>query len=218
MNRPLPAGRMAPTNALVFGILLSLASVAAMAEFVNGPSAALLALTIGFYVFVYTIWLKRRTPQNIVIGGAAGAFPPMIGWTAVTGTLSWESAVLFLIIFLWTPPHFWSLALYRSGDYERAGVPMMPVVAGTRRTKREILIYSQLLVPVTVAPAFLGMVSVPGGLLLGALALWFVRHALCVWQAEDFEAPRAMFRYSILHLFLIFVVLLADHYLWPLFG
>jgi protoheme IX farnesyltransferase len=215
-NRPLPAGRMAPINALVFGTVLSAISVAVMAEFVNWPSAALLALTIAFYVFVYTIWLKRRTPQNIVIGGAAGAFPPMIGWAAVTGTVSWESMILFLIIFLWTPPHFWALALYRSGDYERAGVPMMPVVAGTRRTKLEILIYSQILVPVTVAPYFLGMVSAPGGMMLAAVALWFVRHALKVWHAEGFEEPRAMFRYSILHLFLIFVVLLGDHYLWPL--
>ena len=218
MNRPLPAGRLAPLNALIFGTVLSLASTAAMAQFVNWPSAALLAVTIGFYVFVYTIWLKRRTPQNIVIGCAAGAFPPMIGWTAVTGTLSWESAVLFLIIFLWTPPHFWSLALYRSGDYERAGIPMMPVVAGARHTKREIVAYTVVLAPVTVAPAFLGMVSAAGGVLLAMLALWFIRHAVRVLRAADHEAARAMFRYSILHLFLIFVVLLADHYLQPLLG
>ncbi len=217
MNRPLPAGRMAPRNALVFGAVLSVMSVAIMAEYVNSAAAVLLAVTICFYVFIYTIWLKRRTPQNIVIGGAAGAFPPMIGWAAVTGTVSWESLVLFAIIFLWTPPHFWALALYRSGDYERAGVPMMPVVAGTRRTKREILVYAQLLVPVTVAPAFLGMTSIPGGLILAGLALWFVRHALLVWNSEGFDAPRAMFRYSILHLFLIFVLLLGDHYLAPFF-
>ena len=217
MNRPLPAGRMHPRNALVFGTVLSILSVAAMAQFVNMASAWLLAVTIGFYVFIYTVWLKRRTPQNIVIGGASGAFPPMIGWAAVTGTVSWESVVLFAIIFLWTPPHFWALALYRSGDYERAGVPMMPVVAGTRRTKREILIYTQVLVPFTIAPAFLGMVTIPGGMMLAALALWFVRHGLAVWNSEGFDAPRAMFRYSILHLFLIFVVLLGDHYLAPLF-
>lgn len=217
MNRPLPAGRMAPRNALIFGSALSVLSVAIMARYVNSAAATLLAVTIGFYIFIYTVWLKRRTPQNIVIGGAAGAFPPMIGWAAVTGTVSWESLVLFAIIFLWTPPHFWALALYRSGDYERAGVPMMPVVAGTRRTKREILIYAQILVPITVAPAFLGMTSIPGGLILAGLALWFVRHALAVWNTEGFDAPRAMFRYSILHLFLIFVVLLGDHYLSPFF-
>jgi protoheme IX farnesyltransferase len=191
-------------------------SVAIMAEFVNWTAAGLLALTIGFYVFVYTVWLKRRTPQNIVIGGAAGAFPPMIGWAAVTGDVTWASAILFLIIFLWTPPHFWALALYRSGDYQRAGVPMMPVVRGERRTKIEILIYALILVPVTVAPALIGMATPEGGALLGVLALWFVRHALIVYRSEGYEAPRAMFRYSILHLFLIFVVLLGDHYIAPL--
>ena len=218
VNRPLPAGRMHPRNALWFGTILSVVSVAAMAQFVNLVSAALLAITIGFYVFIYTVWLKRRTPQNIVIGGASGAFPPIIGWAAVTGTVSWESAVLFAIIFLWTPPHFWALALYRSGDYERAGVPMMPVVAGTLRTKREILAYALILVPVTVAPFFLGMATPTAGALLALLALWFVRHAVVVYNSEGFDAPRAMFRYSILHLFLIFVVLMGDHYLAPLFN
>jgi len=217
INRPLPAGRMEPRNALWFGTILSVLSVAVMTVYVNLISAALLAITIGFYVFIYTVWLKRRTPQNIVIGGAAGAFPPMIGWAAVTGTVSWESIVLFAIIFLWTPPHFWALALYRSGDYERAGVPMMPVVAGTRRTKREILAYSLILVPVTVAPFFLGMATAPAAALLAGLALWFVRHAVVVYNSEGFDAPRAMFRYSILHLFLIFVVLLGDHYAAPFF-
>jgi protoheme IX farnesyltransferase len=217
VNRPLPAGRMHPRNALVFGTVLSVLSVAAMWEFVNFTAAWLLAVTIGFYVFIYTVWLKRRTPQNIVIGGASGAFPPMIGWAAVTGMVSWESVVLFAIIFLWTPPHFWALALYRSGDYERAGVPMMPVVAGTQRTKREILAYSLILVPFTVAPAFLGMATIPAGALLAILALWFVRHAIVVFNSDGFDAPRAMFRYSILHLFLIFVVLLGDHYIAPFF-
>ncbi len=217
INRPLPAGRMQPRNALIFGTVLSVLSVAVMSVYVNVISAALLAITIGFYVFIYTVWLKRRTPQNIVIGGASGAFPPMIGWAAVTGTVSWESAVLFAIIFLWTPPHFWALALYRSGDYERAGVPMMPVVAGTRRTKIEILAYALILVPVTVAPFFLGMATAPAGALLAALALWFVRHAIVVFNSEGFDAPRAMFRYSILHLFVIFVVLLGDHYAAPFF-
>jgi len=217
MNRPLPAGRLLPREALVLGSVLSVVSVAIMAAFVNWTAAGLLALTIGFYVFIYTVWLKRRTPQNIVIGGAAGAFPPMIGWAAVTGEVSWASAILFRIIFLWTPPHFWALALYRSGDYQRAGVPMMPVVRGEHRTKIEIVVYALILVPVTIAPALIGMTTPEGGTLLGILALWFVRHALLVYRAQDYEAPRAMFRYSILHLFLIFVVLLGDHYLAPLF-
>ncbi len=131
-ERPIPAGRMVPAEALAFGVVLSIASVTVMALAVNFAAAALLALSILFYVFVYTMWLKRRTPQNIVIGGAAGAFPPMIGWAAVTGDVSLASLALFAIIFMWTPPHFWALALFRSGDYARAGVPMLPVVAGVR--------------------------------------------------------------------------------------
>ncbi|MDP1964063.1 MAG: heme o synthase, partial [Reyranella sp.] len=141
-NRPLPAGRVAPDDALGLGVLLSIFSVLLMAVATNFVAAALLAAAILFYVFVYTIWLKRRTPQNIVIGGAAGAFPPMIGWAAVTGDVSAVSIALFLLIFLWTPPHFWALALYRCDDYRRAGVPMLPVVAGARETKRQMLIYT----------------------------------------------------------------------------
>ena len=135
-NRPIPAGRMDPAEALAFGVVLSIASVVVMALAVNLTAAALLALSIGFYVFVYTIWLKRRTAQNIVIGGAAGAFPPMIGWAAVTDDVSLAAVALFAIIFMWTPPHFWALALFRCGDYARAGVPMLPVVAGAAETKR----------------------------------------------------------------------------------
>jgi protoheme IX farnesyltransferase len=139
-KRPIPAGRMAPEAALAFGIILGVSSVVVMGLAVNLAASALLALTILFYVFVYTVWLKRRTPQNIVIGGAAGAFPPMIGWAAVTGDIGLPSLLLFALIFFWTPPHFWALALYRSGDYERAGVPMLPVVAGARETRRQIRI------------------------------------------------------------------------------
>ena len=211
MNRPLPAGRLKPPVALWLGTTLSLVSVGVMGVWVNLMSAGLLAVTITFYVFVYTIWLKRRTPQNIVIGGASGALPPMIGWAAVTNDISIGSLTLFAIIFMWTPPHFWALSLYRSGDYEKAGVPMMPVVSGIEETKRQILIYTLLLFPFTLVPAFIGMTSLTGGLIIGALGIWFIRHALLVLKSERSEEPRAMFRYSILYLFLVFVVLLADH-------
>lgn len=210
MNRPIPAGRMNPGNALWFGIILSVLSVAAMAAWVNAISAALLAGTIAYYVFIYTVWLKRRTPQNIVIGGGSGALPPMIGWAAVTGDVALNSILLFAIIFMWTPPHFWALALYRSGDYEKAGVPMMPVVSGVAETKKQMLIYTILLLPLTVAPAFTGMISMPAGVVIGLLGLWFIRHAVVVMKSEGFDAPRAMFKFSILHLFLIFVILLVD--------
>src|SRR5947207_14256827 len=154
-NRPLPAGRVAPDDAAGLGVLLSIFAVLLMALATNFVAAALLVAAILFYVFVYTIWLKRRTPQNIVIGGAAGAFPPMIGWAAATGDVSAVGIALFLLIFLWTPPHFWALALYRSEDYRRAEVPMLPVVAGPRETKRQIQIYTVILLPVTLAPTMI---------------------------------------------------------------
>ena len=210
MDRPIPAGRMSPANALWFGIVLSVLSVIAMAVWVNTMSAALLAGTIIYYVFIYTVWLKRRTPQNIVIGGGSGALPPVIGWAAVTGDVTFNSFILFAIIFMWTPPHFWALALFRSGDYEKAGVPMMPIVSGVAETKKQMLIYTVLLLPITVAPAFTGLISIPAGVVIGALGLWFIRHAVVVMKSEGFEAPRSMFKFSILHLFLIFVILLAD--------
>ncbi len=210
MNRPIPSGRMQPANALWFGIVLSLISVTAMAIWVNSISAALLAGTIIYYVIIYTVWLKRRTPQNIVIGGGSGALPPMIGWAVVTGDISLDSILLFAIIFMWTPPHFWALALYRSGDYEKAGVPMMPAVSGVTETKKQMLIYTILLLPLTVAPTFTGLVSIPAGVIIGLLGLWFIRHAYIVLKSIGFDAPRAMFRFSILHLFLIFVIFLVD--------
>ena len=208
--RPLPAGRIAPDDALAFGILLSAFSIALMGLAVNWAAAALLALTIGFYVFVYTIWLKRRTPQNIVIGGAAGAFPPMIGWAAVTGDVSWTSIALFLLIFMWTPPHFWALALYRSGDYAAANVPMLPVVAGERTTKIQMLVYAALLVPVSVAPTLLGAVGWFYGAVALALSGLFVLAALRVLASSGHRAARQMFAYSILYLFLLFATMLAD--------
>jgi heme o synthase len=217
MERPIPAGRMHPANALWFGIILSLLSVIAMAVCVNFLSAILLAGTIVYYIIIYTVWLKRRTPQNIVIGGGSGALPPMIGWAVVTGSISLDSILLFAIIFMWTPPHFWALALYRSGDYEKAGVPMMPAVSGVPETKRQMLIYTILLLPITVAPAITGLISIPAGAFVGLLGLWFIRHAYTVVKSDGFDAPRAMFRFSILHLFLIFVIFLVDRSILQLF-
>ena len=210
-HRPIPAGRVAPEEALAFGVTLSLFSVMLMGIAVNWTAAALLALANGFYVFVYTIWLKRRTPHNIVIGGAAGAFPPMIGWAAVTGAVSVESIALFLIIFMWTPPHFWALALYRQGDYAKAGVPMLPVVAGKEETRRQILIYTALLVPLSLAPVALGMAGVIYGTVAAAMGGTFLWLALRVRRARDDASARRMFGFSILYLFALFAALIAEH-------
>ncbi|MGF1640628.1 MAG: heme o synthase [Rhodospirillales bacterium] len=210
MDRPLPAGRLRPLPALVFGLTLAATSVAAMAALVNAVAAGLLALTIVYYVLVYTVWLKRRTPQNIVIGGASGALPPIIGWAAASGDIGWGAVVLFAIIFLWTPPHSWALALFRKGDYDRAGVPMLPVVAGERSTKNHILAYTCILVPVTLAPVAIGMSGVLYGvaaLMLGAVLL---RNAIRLWRAADSAGARPLFFFTILYLFLIFVALLVD--------
>ena len=209
-HRPIPAGRVAPEEALAFGVTLSLFSVMLMGIAVNWTAAALLALANGFYVFVYTIWLKRRTPQNIVIGGAAGAFPPMIGWAAVTGTVGLESIALFLIIFMWTPPHFWSLSLYREGDYAKAGIPMLPVVAGMAETRRQILIYAVLLAPLSLAPALLGAAGMLYGAVAFGLSLIFVLYALRVRFDRTLASARRMFRFSILYLFLVFAALIVD--------
>ena len=216
-NRPLPAGRLKPSHALWMGIALSIVSVVAMTFTVNPVAGVLLATTIAFYVFIYTIWLKRRTPQNIVIGGAAGAFPPMIGWAIVSGSVTLESFILFLIIFMWTPPHFWALALYRCGDYEKAGVPMMPVVAGIRATKIQILAYSALLAPTTLLPVAIGM---SGWIYFAAaivLNLTLFYHAWRVWRdsSDPIINPgataRPLFFFSIFYLFFIFVFLLVDN-------
>ena len=209
-HRPIPAGRMAPDAALAYGVILSLFSVMLMGLAVNWVAAALLALANGFYVFVYTVWLKRRTPQNIVIGGAAGAFPPMIGWAAVTGTVGLEPIALFLIIFMWTPPHFWSLSLYREGDYAKAGIPMLPVVAGATETKRQILIYAVLLAPLSLAPALLGAAGMLYGAVAFGLSLIFVLYALRVRFDRTLASARRMFGFSILYLFLVFAALIVD--------
>ena len=218
MNRPLPAGRLNPKEALAFGVVLSFGSVALMAAMVNATAAALLAATIFYYVFIYTVWLKRRTPQNIVIGGASGALPPVIGWAAVSGEVGLGAVVLFAIIFLWTPPHSWALALFRKGDYKAAGVPMLPVVAGERATKKQMAIYTALLIPVTLAPVLIGMSGVLYGSAAVILGLGFARHMLRVWKDTEGKAARPMFFFSILYLFLIFAALLADRvFVLPVF-
>jgi protoheme IX farnesyltransferase len=211
-RRPVPAGRIQPGEALAFGLTLSGFSVVILGVLVNVLSAALLAFTIFFYAVVYTMWLKRSTPQNIVIGGAAGAFPPMIGWAAVTGSLSLEPVVLFAIIFFWTPPHFWALALYKTEDYARAGIPMLPVVAGDAATRLQILLYTLVVVPIGIAPWPLGY----AGLLYGATSV--VTGAIMVLLAVQVfrerrpaeRAARNLFAFSILYLFLLFAVLLVE--------
>ncbi len=213
-NRPIPAGRMDPREALIFGVALATGSVVTMTLLVNAAAAALLAVTILYYVFIYTIWLKRRTPQNIVIGGASGALPPMIGWVAVTGDIGLGAVALFAIIFLWTPPHSWALALFRRGDYEAAGVPMMPVVAGERSTKRQMLIYTVFMILATLAPVAIGMSGLVYGAAAAALNVGFAIHAWRVWKDTGDTAAKPMFLYSILYLFLIFAALLLDRLLF----
>jgi heme o synthase len=208
--RPLPSGRMAPGDALGFGCVLAVASVVVMGLAVNWVAASLLAGTIAFYILVYTMWLKRRTPQNIVIGGAAGAFPPMVGWAAVTADVGLGSLILFALIFFWTPPHFWALALYRTGDYARAGVPMMPVVAGARETKKQMLLYTLVLWPVALAPCFLGLTGLVYGGVAVVLSALFTLSALRVCYDVGEASAKRMFAFSILYLFLLFAVMLVD--------
>ncbi len=209
-ERPIPSGRVSANETLAFGTVLSVASVVLMGLAVNYVAAALLALTIAFYVFVYTMWLKRRTPQNIVIGGAAGAFPPMIGWAAVTGDVSAESLVLFAIIFMWTPPHFWALSLWRDIDYAKAGVPMLPVVAGRDVTRRQIVLYSALLFPVAVMPYFLGYAGILYGVGAAVLSGLFLLLSVKVWVAKDEKSAKQLFAFSLLYLFLLFAMLLGE--------
>jgi heme o synthase len=201
---------MAPGEALGFGCVLAGASVVVMGLAVNWVAATLLAGTIAFYILIYTAWLKRRTPQNIVIGGAAGAFPPMVGWAAVTGDIGLASLVLFALIFFWTPPHFWALSLYRTGDYARAGVPMMPVVAGARETKKQMLLYTVVLWPIALAPAFLGLTGVVYGGVAMVLSALFTLSAIRVWYDDGEASAKRMFGFSILYLFLLFAVMVVD--------
>jgi heme o synthase len=211
-ERPLPAGRMLPGEALGFGIVLATGAVLMMGLAVNWVAAELLTLTIAFYVFVYTVWLKRRTPQNIVIGGAAGAFPPVIGWAAASGRIDWGAIALFAIIFFWTPPHFWALSLYRAEDYAAARVPMLPVVAGARETKRQMLFYTLVLWPVAAAPWLLGIAGALYGVPAVLLSAVFTGTAVQVWRDDGERSARRMFAFSLLYLFLIFSLLLVDHW------
>ena len=221
-RRPIPAGRIAPEAALTYGVALSVLSVVLMGLATNWAAAAWLAGSILFYVLVYTMWLKRRTPQNIVIGGAAGAFPPIIGWVAVTGGVDVLPLLLFAIVFLWTPPHFWSLALWAHGDYARVGVPMLPVVAGARETRRQIALYTVVLFVVALLPWALGLT----GAIYGATALvagaGFILHAVRVLREAQDETGRSLvndaaarraFRFSLLHLAALFAALAVDHWL-----
>ncbi|QTL01762.1 heme o synthase [Aquabacter sp. L1I39] len=213
-KRPIPAGKVTPQEALAFGLTLSAFSVGVLGLLVNALAGALLAFTIFFYVVIYTMWLKRSTPQNIVIGGAAGAFPPMVAWAAASGSVSLESLLLVAIIFFWTPPHFWALALYRADDYARAGVPMLPVTAGPDETRRQILLYTLFLVPLALSPVALGYAGLAYAVvaaLTGAGMIWL---AVDVYRrragAEAVKAAKRLFGFSILYLFLLFATLLVE--------
>jgi heme o synthase len=209
-KRPIPAGRVQAGEALVFGVTLAVGSVVLLGLLVNLLSAMLLAFTIFFYVAVYTMWLKRRTPQNIVIGGAAGALPPMIAWAAVTGGIGPESILLFLIIFFWTPPHFWALSLSRADEYARAGVPMLPVVAGFAETRRQIFVYSLVLVPIALSPWLFGFADLVYAVPALVLSAVFVALAWRLKASASERAAKLLFAYSVIYLFLIYAVLLVD--------
>jgi len=209
-RRPTATGRISPEEAMAFGVTLAAMSVMVMGLALNWLAAALLALTVAFYVFVYTVWLKRRTPQNIVIGGAAGALPPVVGWAAVTGELGLAPLVLFLIIFTWTPPHFWALALYRAQDYAAAGVPMLPVVAGAESTRRHILVYTAILAPLALAPVALGFAGPLYGAVALALGAGFLVLAARLWRDRSQHTAMRTFRFSIIYLFGLFGALVLD--------
>ncbi|WP_306095158.1 heme o synthase [Qipengyuania flava] len=216
--RPLPSGRMNRTDARDFGVLISAASVMIMGLGVNWLAAVILALSIFYYAVIYTVWLKPRTPQNIVIGGGAGAFPPLIGWVAVTGEISLMPVLLFLIIFMWTPPHFWALALFVKTDYANVGIPMMPVVRGEASTRRQILAYAVLLVPVAAAPWFIGGTSYVYGVASLALTLAFLALSVPVafrqtGRNDTMKPEKRLFAFSIIYLFALFAALVADRVL-----
>ena len=213
-RRPIPAGRVLPREALAFGVTLAIGSIAVLGLVANWLAASLLAFTIFFYVVIYTMRLKRATPQNIVIGGAAGAFPPMIGWAAATGTIGLESVLLFLIIFFWTPPHFWALSLWRAEEYARAGIPMLPVVAGHAETRRQILLYSVVLAPVGASPWLLGYAGLLYGvtaIVAGAAMIGLSLHITVLGDDDEgLRGAKRLFGVSILYLFVLFAVLLID--------
>ena len=213
--RPIPTGKLTKKEALIFGVISSFISVGALYYFSNFIAASLLALTILFYVFVYTIWLKRKTPQNIVIGGAAGALPPVIGWAIATAGVSVEPIVLFLIIFVWTPSHFWALSLYKTGDYKKAKIPMMPVIAGTQKTKLNILLYSLAMMPIVVAPFIFNFAGITYLIISSAMTTYYVYLCFKLYKEKYSKysniIARRIFVYSILYLFVLFLILLIDN-------
>jgi len=218
-GRPLPAGRMDRTSARDFGVALSVGSVLLMGVAIGWLAAGILALSIVYYAVVYTIWLKPRTPQNIVIGGGAGAFPPLIGWVAATGDVTAMPVILFAIIFFWTPPHFWALALFVKSDYAKVGIPMLPVVAGEAATRRQILFYAVLLLPLSLLPWWIGgtgaIYGVVAAVLSGLFLLLSIRVGLRQRKAEDdtMKPEKQLFAYSVIYLFALFAALVADHWL-----
>ncbi len=213
--RPIPTGKVKKEQALLFGITLSIISILMLYYFTNFISAALLAFTIGFYFFIYTIWLKRKTPQNIVIGGAAGALPPVIGWTIATGTISIEPIILFFIIFFWTPSHFWALSLYKSEDYKKAKIPMMPIIAGVKKTKLNILIYALLVTPIVAAPYFFNFGSIIYLIISLMMSLYYVFLCFKLYKTLNVKKSnilaRKIFLYSIFYLFFLFMLILLDN-------
>ena len=221
-NRPIPSGAITPEQALNFGMIMSILSVLTLGLLVNWVAGGLLAFTIFFYAVIYTMWLKRSTPQNIVIGGAAGAFPPMLGWACASGSLTWEGLALFAIIFIWTPPHFWALALWKMQDYDDVHVPMMPNAAGTKSTRNQMLVYSLILAPLSAAPYFMGFSGALVGALSGALGLVFLWLTFKVWENqgsdENLQAEKRLFAYSIFYLFAVFALLLVDAMTFRLSG
>ena len=212
-NRPIPSGRMVPEEALALGIVISILSVLLLSLSANLLAGGLLAFTIFFYAVIYSMWLKRRTPQNIVIGGAAGALPPMVGWAAVTGSVSLESILLFSIIFIWTPPHFWALALVKNDDYKAANIPMMPVVAGMKETKTQILVYALILAPLGVAPYVIGMSSYLYGIAAGVLGAGFIMGAWRLYKSDTLDEAMPLFKYSLYYLTFIFLGLILDSFI-----
>lgn len=208
-DRPIPMGRVAPEEALTFAVILTLASVMLMGLALNWVAAGLLAFASFFYVAIYTMWLKRSTPQNIVIGGAAGAFPPMIGWAAVTGDVSLYPIILFAIIFFWTPPHFWALSLFSNEDYKRAKIPMLTVVSGERVTKIQMLVYTLILLPLTLSPYFFGFASAWYALAAGVLSGLFVLSSIRVLMSDDLKHAKIMFGYSVFYLFALFLAVMV---------
>ena len=215
--RPIPTGKVKKDQALYFGIILSALSVSIIYFSANLISAILLASTIAFYFFVYTIWLKRKTPQNIVIGGAAGALPPVIGWTIATGNISIEPLILFLIIFLWTPSHFWALSLYKSGDYKKAKIPMLPIISGTKTTKINILVYALIMSPAVLAPYFFNFASTIYLIITSIMTTYYIYLCFKLYSSKIAKASnkiaRKIFIYSIFYLFFIFLILLIDNIL-----